>query len=291
MDIGFVVMGHPDLHNTNWFPSKIVYTKNQIEAAYNRHQLSVVSPDMFYTLQGLKYNNAFKKYIALWRKELGISKNGLSNTRYFKIAEEYINFEPQTEEEVYVDPKYGNRLFSLGRKYRHILQMHHYLTITGFAGYNNWELLVLYGLIEPVLDEPITWQLRNLGDMYSSAQFNPFGTITINLHRRVTRNQIVQYVNQHFEEIEKTMNLNLLPPLPKSKIFISEDDLKILKLKSQGIKDSKILDMLTHEYEEQLQRGEITEQEVPEGLNEEAFRMAYLRLRKRVNTLFREVKE
>lgn len=291
MDIGFVVMGHPDPHNTKWFPAKIVYTKNQIEAAYNRHQLSVVSPDMFYTLQGLKYNDAFKKYISLWRKELGISKNGLSHARYLKIAKEYVNFAPQTEEEVYVDPKYGNRLFSLGQKYRHILRMHHYLTISGFAGYNNWELLVLYGLIEPVLDESITWQLRNFEDMYSSAQFNPFGTITINLHRRVTRNQIVKYINQHFEEIEKTMNLNLLPALPKSKVFISEEDLKILDLKSKGLKDGQILDRLAQVYDEQLKKGEITEKDIPESQNEEAFRMAYLRLKGRVNTLFREVKE
>lgn len=291
MDIGFVVMGHPDQHNTNWFPIKIVYTKSHIESVYDRHQLSVVSPDMFYTLQALKYNNVFKKYIALWRKELGISKNGLSDARYFKIAKEYVNFEPQSEGEIYVDPEYGNKLWFLGQKYRNVLQMHHYLTITGFAGYSNWELLVLYGLIEPVLDEPITWQLRNFENMYSSAQFNPFGTITINLHRRVTRNQIVKYINQHFKEIEKIMNLNLLPALPKSNIFISEADLKILDFKSKGFKDSEILDMFAQEYEKQWKRGEISDKDIPESQNEEAFRMTYLRLKRRVNTLFREVRE
>lgn len=291
MKIGFVVMGHKDHNNCNWSPVKIVYTKQQILSDYDRYQLCAVSPEMYYTILGLKYNKTFLKNLALWRKELKIPEGGLNESRYFDMAQQAINYEPEAEGEVFTDPDYGEQLFYLSRKYGKTLKMHHYLNSSRGAGYSNWELLVLYGFVEPVLEEPITWEMRGWDTMFSSAQFNPFGTITINLHRRVTRNQIVKYINQHFKEIEKMMNLNLLPALPKTNIFISESDLKILDLKSKGFKDRKILDMFAEEYDEKLERGKISEQDVPDNLNEESFRMRYLRAKRRVNTLFREVKE
>ena len=291
MKIGFVVMGHKDSSFSNWSPIKIAYTKSQILSNYDRYQWCTVSPAMYYTILGLRYNKTFLKNLSLWRKELNIPKNGLATSRYFDIAQQAINYEPEAEGEVFTDPDYGAQLFYLSRKYSKTLKMHHYLSSSRGAGYSNWELLVLYSIVEPVLEEPITWELRGWETMFSSAQFNPFGTITINLHRKVTRHQIVKYINQHFKEIEKMMNLNLLPALPKTNIFISEEDLKILDLKSKGFKDSKILDMFAQEYEEKLERGEISEQDVPDNLNEEAFRMTYLRVKRRINTLFREVKE
>ncbi len=291
MKIGFVVMGHKDPNNCNWSPIKIVYTKSQVLSDYDRYQWCTVSPKMYYTILGLKYNKTFLKTLALWRQELKLPMNGLPINRYFDIAQQAINYEPEVEGEVFADPDYGEQLWQLSRKYGKTLKMHHYLSLHGNTEYSNWELLVLYGIVEPVLEESITWELRGWDSMYSSAQFNPFGTITINLHRRVTRNQIVKYINQHFKEIEKMMNLNLLPALPKTDIFINELDLKILDLKSKGFKDSKILDMFAAEYEEKLERGEISEQDVPDNLNEEPFRMRYLRVQRRVNTLFRDVKE
>lgn len=291
MKIGFVVMGHESSNNSNWLPIKIVYTKNQILSNYDRYQCCTVSSEMFYTILGLRYNGAFLNNLALWRKKLNIPTNGLDERRYFDIAKKTINFEPKEEGDVFMDPDYGEQLWDLSRQYGKALKMHHYLRLHGNTGYSNWELLVLYGIVEPVLEEPITWELRSWDSMFSSAQFNPLGTIAINLHRRVTRNQIVKYINQHFDDIEKMMKLNLLPALPKSQIFISEEDLRILDLKSKGLTDGQILDKFAKEYEEKLEREEISIQDIPESQSEEAFRMSYLRLKRRIRTLFREVKE
>lgn len=289
MQIGFVKMGHPDPNISSWAPIGCM-ARPDFNGKDNKHQFCTVSPSMYYTIQGLRYNQTFNKYLKLFREELGIPATGLSWDDYLRLAKESRDFEPQSEEDEFIDPQYGYEILNLHKKYRNILHMHNYLELAGYTGYNNWDLLVLFGLVEPILDDPITWQIRNAENMYSSAQFNPFCSISINIHRQVSRHELVSYINDNFIEINKIMKTNLLPSLPKTKVILSKEDLDVLEAVASGKTYNKILDSWEKENEEKLQRGEITEEDIP-VYSKDQLRMAYKRAKQRVNTLFFERKQ
>ena len=227
-----------------WVPYDVLYTFDEVLAHNRKENVVQISREQWMLTKLLERNTLLDKDVNAFQM-----KYGSAQTKQDRIR---ASFNPRLYVPNYVAMKHARILDNFKRKVVHL----------GKVMSGKYMFLLFYA---QVLDTH-SWKPEAITLVVPG----PEDFLAIHIHRKVTKNKLIQYIKDNWEKIEE----NISSFVGKEDYHACQRDLRIEELRRQGHKYSYIADQIQTEYED--------------SMSDEEVKTTYARIKSKIEAVYQE---